>query len=168
MRAARGALAALVLASLANPLAASAQTSPEPGVTIDPVSPAGQEYAIPFETVRRDYGGGAGSKSGAGGATVPFGVGLRAGGRSRGSNGAVDQASRTSPPTGSATGEARSGTSVSASHPSSLAIARAAAADGGDKTLLLVAIVAAVSAALGAGLTARHLRRNRSIGGGVA
>lgn len=45
----------------------------EDGVFVDPESPAGKEYAIPFDEARREAGGGSG---GAPGTAAPFGEGI--------------------------------------------------------------------------------------------
>jgi hypothetical protein len=54
------------------PLAAGA----EPGVTYDPDSPAGKEYALPINSARTDAGGRASDTAGSGEAPL-FGVGIR-------------------------------------------------------------------------------------------
>jgi hypothetical protein len=69
------------LVALIAPTAAWAQ---EPGVHSDPDSPAGKEYALPLDSVRRDTGGGgSGGGNGGGGGSDLFGAGIvRAGGGS--------------------------------------------------------------------------------------
>jgi hypothetical protein len=59
---------------LALPLSAQA-AAPEPGVTFDPSSPAGTEYAIPLAQGRAD-GAGSGDNAGTAGKT-PFGIGIK-------------------------------------------------------------------------------------------
>ena len=71
--------------ALALPLSAQA-AAPEPGVTFDPGSPAGTEYAIPLSQGRAD-GAGSGDNTGSAGKT-PFGIGIKPpGGGSGGSGG---------------------------------------------------------------------------------
>src|SRR4051794_21479121 len=64
----------------AGPALASAA---EPGVHVDPDSPAGKEYAIPIDSVRRDTGGRGSAEPGGGGAPL-FGAGITPAGRSSG------------------------------------------------------------------------------------
>jgi len=61
--------------ALALPLSAQAAAQPEPGVTFDPSSPAGTEYAIPLSQGRAD-GAGSGDNTGSAGKT-PFGIGIK-------------------------------------------------------------------------------------------
>ena len=63
-------------AALALPATASAQI--DPGVTYDPGSPAGKEYAIPLVEGRSDAAGTTNQRQGA---NIPFGVGITAPGR---------------------------------------------------------------------------------------
>jgi hypothetical protein len=61
--------------ALALPLSAHAAAQPEPGVTFDPSTPAGKEYAIPLAQGRAD---GAGSADNSGSASkTPFGIGIK-------------------------------------------------------------------------------------------
>jgi len=70
--------------ALALPLSAQA-AAPEPGVTFDPGSPAGTEYAIPLSQGRAD---GAGSTNNSGSASkTPFGIGVKPPGSGRGGSG---------------------------------------------------------------------------------
>lgn len=81
-------LCLLVAALLAGPAVATAQ---ERGVTVDPDSPAGREYALPFEAARREAAADPAVEgrriSPAAQTAPPFGVGIepsgRGGGRSR-------------------------------------------------------------------------------------
>ena len=60
--------------ALVVPLSAQA-AAPEPGVTFDPSTPAGKEYAIPLAQGRSD---GAGSADNSGSASkTPFGIGIK-------------------------------------------------------------------------------------------
>jgi hypothetical protein len=76
--------------AFAIPLSAQA-AAPEPGVTFDPGSPAGKEYAIPIAQGRADGAGSGGNSSSD--AKTPFGIGIKppgsgngGGGRGGGSN----------------------------------------------------------------------------------
>jgi len=88
MRSRKVALVAAITGAvtLAAPGVASAQF--EPGVSYDPGSPAGKEYAIPFVEGRSD---GAGTTDQQAGGKIAFGVGIKApgdkGGRKRGTGG---------------------------------------------------------------------------------
>jgi hypothetical protein len=65
---------AFLIASLALPVAAQAQ---QPGVFVDPDSPAGTEYRIPLEDARRHGAPDAGPRRGGGQADPPlFGAGI--------------------------------------------------------------------------------------------
>jgi len=70
--------------ALALPLSAQA-AAPEPGVTFDPGSPAGKEYAIPIAQGRAD-GAGSGDNSGSASKT-PFGLGIKPPGSGSGGSG---------------------------------------------------------------------------------
>jgi hypothetical protein len=70
--------------ALALPLSAQA-AAPEPGVTFDPGSPAGSEYAIPLSQGRAD-GAGSGDNTGSASQT-PFGVGINPPGSGSGGTG---------------------------------------------------------------------------------
>jgi hypothetical protein len=71
-------LPGLLLAALL-PSASAAQD--EPGVHVDPGSPAGKEYEIPLEGARQEATGGRGQESGGGRAGAPlFGAGVSRGG----------------------------------------------------------------------------------------
>jgi hypothetical protein len=71
--------------ALALPLSAQAAAQPEPGVTFDPNSPAGTEYAIPLAQGRAD-GTGSGDNTGSAGKT-PFGIGIKPPGSGGGGSG---------------------------------------------------------------------------------
>src|SRR5215217_6862113 len=78
---------AITGAALALPGAASAQI--DPGVTYDPGSPAGKEYAIPLVEGRSDAAGTTDQQKGA---SIPFGVGIKPpGGNGGGKPGAGDE-----------------------------------------------------------------------------
>jgi hypothetical protein len=71
-------LAVLVVGAVATGARVPAAVAAEPGVHIDPGSPAGKEYALPVDQARRDAGGsatrgGSGSNGGQGGL---FGAGI--------------------------------------------------------------------------------------------
>ena len=77
-------LSACAAAALTLPAAASAQI--DPGVTYDPGSPAGKEYAIPLVEGRSDAAGTTNQRQGA---NIPFGVGIKPpGGKGGGKHGA--------------------------------------------------------------------------------
>jgi hypothetical protein len=68
---------------------APAAIAQEDGVFIDPGSPTGKEYAIPFESARREADPASGSGSGSGGGAAPgsaplFGAGIAPSGASAG------------------------------------------------------------------------------------
>lgn len=89
-----GAALTAVMAGLgALPTNAAAQ---EPGVTVDPGSPAGKEYALPIDTARREGQGDGGAKSrGASpGTTPPFGQGITPA-PGRASNGSISDSGAT-------------------------------------------------------------------------
>ncbi len=69
------------VAGLAAAPAVPAQTKPEPGVTVDPGSPSGKEYALPFDRARKDAAPAASgrrgnSSSGGDATTALFGAGV--------------------------------------------------------------------------------------------
>jgi hypothetical protein len=66
---------ALGVFAVAAPISAQA-AAPEPGVTFDPNTPAGKEYAIPIVQGRAD-GTGTGSGNQKGAANTPFGFGIK-------------------------------------------------------------------------------------------
>ena len=66
---------ALGVFAVAAPISAQA-AAPEPGVTFDPNTPAGKEYAIPIVQGRAD-GTGTGSGNQKGAANTPFGIGIK-------------------------------------------------------------------------------------------
>jgi hypothetical protein len=70
---------ALAVALTAMPSAAVAQSGPEPGVSVDPNSPAGKEYALPVPQARSDAQGKgkAGSKKSSGQSAPLFGEGVK-------------------------------------------------------------------------------------------
>jgi hypothetical protein len=78
-----------LLATLAAASLAPAAAAQEEGVSVDPDSPAGQEYAIPLEQARRDAAGGGNAGHGSkGGGESLFGAGIEpaeGGGRGSGS-----------------------------------------------------------------------------------
>jgi hypothetical protein len=132
----------------------------EPGVFVDPDSPAGKEYAIPLEQARREAAGGASGREGGGdaggsGAQPLFGVGIErstraAGGEDAGAatsggggDGSIRGANRQSRGPAPGAGDMAPNTGSSAA-------IEAAARDGSD-ALLTAGIVAAV---LGVGLLA--------------
>lgn len=130
--------AALLLLLLASPVAAQ-----EPGVHVDPNSPAGKEYAIPIDQARRQAEGASGANGGHGssGSAGLFGAGISARGGRGGSGGGHSG--------GSAKGSGGSGTSGgAASQGAKRASARPAIAAstgaGGNATLLTGGLVAAV------------------------
>jgi len=90
-------VAAVALLTLA--LIAPTAVAQEDGVTVDPDSPAGKEYALPIDQARRDAANGGGNASpGLPRPTPAFGVGVRPDfgpGRARGPRGGK-QASTTS------------------------------------------------------------------------
>jgi hypothetical protein len=153
-------LAAAVWISLvAIPVARAVQ--PEPGVTIDPVSPAGQEYAIPFESTRDTFAGGGGGGAG-GAAPTPgantFGVGISprrgagAGGGSRPSTGGTAGGRSDTAQTGP---RSSNGATTSLSASERLRLTRAAddasRVDHGDR-LALILLLGAVLASVGLGV----------------
>jgi hypothetical protein len=79
-----GACLALLLSSIAMVWPATAPAQDEPGVVVDPDSPAGKEYAIPLDEARRESGatipgGGGGSDDSSGGGAASgalFGAGI--------------------------------------------------------------------------------------------
>lgn len=83
-------IAAIAGAALAAPATASAQF--EPGVSYDPGSPSGKEYAIPFVEGRSD---GAGTTDQQSGGKIAFGIGItppgeKSGGKQGAGNGPGD------------------------------------------------------------------------------
>jgi hypothetical protein len=80
-----GARLTLLLSSIAMLWPAAAPAQDEPGVVVDPDSPAGKEYAIPLDQARRESGatvpGGGGGGGGSDGGTTSgalFGAGIAA------------------------------------------------------------------------------------------
>jgi hypothetical protein len=69
-----------ILALTVSVLAPAAPAAAEKGVHVDPDSPAGKEYAIPFESAREDAAGGKGDRGGSQGNAPMFGVGISPGG----------------------------------------------------------------------------------------
>ena len=78
---------ALGVFAVAAPISAQA-AAPEPGVTFDPNTPAGKEYAIPIVQGRAD-GTGTGSGNQKGAANTPFGIGIKPPGGGHGGGGGV-------------------------------------------------------------------------------
>ncbi len=107
----------------------------EPGVHVDPGSPAGKEYALPLEQARRDASGGrsgdlSSSDSGQGGGSKLFGEGIKRKGAG-GTRSARDRAKR------------KAGTQARLGVPASVS-------PGGSGTLTDVGIALAVLVAAGA------------------
>jgi hypothetical protein len=71
----RGKLSALAVGSAVALLVVPGEAPAERGLTVDPHSPAGVEYAVPLDSGRQ-HGGGSGD-SGASGARPLFGTGIR-------------------------------------------------------------------------------------------
>jgi hypothetical protein len=134
----------------------------EPGVHIDPGSPAGTEYALPLDQARHDAtppsgghagggsGGGGGSSSGSGGSTL-FGAGV------------VSRASSGSPRAGggtrsSATAAKRPTARQQAGPSLPAAASTGSGADTSQGVLLAIAVLAAGCLS---GLAARRLGRAR-------
>jgi hypothetical protein len=143
------------------PLASAA----EPGVTIDPGSPAGKEYALPVDRARHDAtgvpsGGGPGSGGGSGkGSGGPsggelFGAGIRRASHSAGGGGRT---------TGGRPHNAEAPAPGPAPGGGSSAAIPAASSSGDSSTGAVVGIVAGVLLLGGlAGLGARRLRAPRT------
>jgi len=81
----RSLVLALGVFAVAAPISAQA-AAPEPGVTFDPNTPAGKEYAIPIVQGRAD-GTGTGSGNQKGAANTPFGIGIKPPGGGHGGSG---------------------------------------------------------------------------------
>jgi len=81
----RSLVLALGVFAVAAPISAQA-AAPEPGVTFDPNTPAGKEYAIPIAQGRAD-GTGTGSGNQKGAANTPFGIGIKPPGGGHGGSG---------------------------------------------------------------------------------
>jgi hypothetical protein len=158
------ALAGVVLVWLMLPSAAPAQ---EPGVFVDPDSPAGKEYVIPLEEARRQAAGdeqrGAGESGGGGGGGQPlFGAGIErvtdeapAGGTTGGGNGDGPGA------TGRGDGADGNGEASGDDQPGERrSVAIEAAAKGGSDAAVTAAIVGLVLAGgLAVGFGLRRLLR---------
>jgi hypothetical protein len=86
----RGKITSLAALSLLGLTAATGVAQAEPGLTVDPDSPAGVEYAVPLDTARGHRGnggsGGGGTTAPSGGADSPvlFGSGIKSGSGSSG------------------------------------------------------------------------------------
>jgi hypothetical protein len=140
-------VAVLSLAALAFVLpTGSAAGKEEPGVHVDPGSPAGKEYAIPLESARREGAGGGVQGSGGGGGSASgsspplFGAG-------------ISQAKRHSSDGGGK--DAGSGDSGGGAAPSAAKSVAARADDGGSASLRtagIAALVLLVGGGLGLGL----------------
>ena len=149
----------------------------EPGVTIDPNSPAGAEYALPFDQAR-DTGARGSQGAGSGGpGSQPFGVGIGrsegpppppgvvsgvesgGSGTSAGAAGGADEAAgsaRSTPSDGAQPARA-------AQHPSSTASLSVTPAGGAGSTLMVIAgAVAVLLAGSSLGLLARRRRVTRA------
>jgi len=134
---------------LAMPAVAGAQ---EPGVIRDPDSPAGKEYALPFDAARRaGVGPGASEREGV---APPFGIGIRPPGSDSGEDSAEDGDGS---PGGSAGGPEANGRDTPRR-----TLPPAATVDGGGTSSVTMAILAAVllgGGLLGAGLRIASRRR---------
>jgi hypothetical protein len=145
---------------LASPVAAQ-----EPGVHVDPNSPAGKEYAIPIDQARRQAeGASAGNGShGSSGSAPLFGAGIssRAGGSSSSSGSGKSGAGAAGSTKTRTEGSRKSDGARSAG--ANARLAGAAAADtGSSATFLTAAVVAAVLLAGGLiGLVLHRLNRGR-------
>jgi hypothetical protein len=151
----RGAAIGLCTAWLASSAPASAQ---EPPIFVDPDSPAGTEYRLPLETVRREAAGDAGTATGGRGpAGQPlFGVGIREAGEA-GDSGRTDPGERRAPRGASPEGES-SAEGPDAAHADSVSesggtgarsTAGVEAAAGDGSTGLITGAIAAGVLALG-------------------
>ncbi len=155
---------ALVFLLWASPVAAQ-----EPGVHVDPNSPAGKEYAIPIDQARRQADGGSSAKGshGPSGSAALFGAGISArGGRSAGgSSGTRGTGDSAGSSKGGADGSVKSGGAVSQGVKGASARPAVAAStgSGSNATLLTAGLVAAVLLA-GAllGLVLHRLNRERT------
>lgn len=85
----------VTIAALTLALTAPAAVAQEEGVTVDPGSPSGKEYALPIDKARRDATGGGGRSSTPGRPTPAFGEGVRPD-RESGPGGAEESTSRRS------------------------------------------------------------------------
>jgi hypothetical protein len=153
-------LGPIVLALALVPSGAAAQ---EDGVFVDPGSPAGKEYAIPFEQARGEGAGGSKDRGGRGAPAPLFGVGISStGGRGGGSSQAGGSQDGSSPGGGSdASGREGSGAPGTGKPGGRGTAGRAAVAtstDGGVSPTAQVGGVVAGVVLLG-GLLALLLRR---------
>jgi hypothetical protein len=152
-------LAVLVAGAAATGIGAPVAAAAEPGVHVDPGSPAGKEYALPVDQARHDAGGaatGGGSGSGGGpssgsgstGGGALFGAGVRPSGQRPGTGGST---------TGGRPGQ---GGTQGTSHRDGVAAAIPAASSSGDSMTGPVLGIAAGVVLLGlvAGLSARRSR----------
>lgn len=150
----RGIPITAVLLALAIPAATAFAQAP--GVIVEPDSPAGQEYAIPFDQARRDAAGGgvAGGRGGAGAAPL-FGAGVSRKGEGRSGRGAA----------GAGRGARGAGGSVTPQSDAARGdtpLARELATDGGGSAgATAAAIVAAIL--LTGGLLGWALRRRPTL-----
>jgi hypothetical protein len=166
----RTALTALLLAATAAPTA----TAQEEGLSVDPASPAGKEYAIPLEQARRQAAGGGGDGGAAPSGGQPlFGEGIRradgsASGVDGGGSGGRDDSREGAGSRGGGGGVQREGAEdaspgardvVPSAHRS--AAIEAAAADGSDGLLTAGIAGAVLAAGLVAGFGLRKLLKAR-------
>jgi len=144
-------------------VAAPGATAAEPGVHVDPGSPAGKEYAIPLDQARNDATPSGGGHSGARGSSpgsALFGQGIRPPASSSHSKG------------GSAGGGARGGSSTAAPvlgksgerqrQAGVVALPAAASTGRVDTGLPLILAIAVLAAGCLGGLASRTVRRRRS------
>lgn len=153
----RGSLsAAVAVTALAVAPVASAANGLEPGVHIDPGSPAGKQYQIPVAAARGEGSGGSGGLGSSSGTSAPaFGVGVKptiSSSRTTGTSGASDGKRATvlrrhhAQPGGRGAGGRAGGAGSSARQPVSeptasrgLASPSAASSPGGDNSWLALA-----------------------------
>lgn len=137
-------LAAMLMAAFSSDAAAQ-----EDGVFVDPDSPAGKEYAIPFDEARREAGGGSG---GAPGSAAPFGEGIKPEGDGRPPG--RDSRERESEPRASGDREDAEGTAPGRNGPG-----MSASLDGGGPSAGLVTGGIALGVLLVGGLVGLLVRR---------
>jgi hypothetical protein len=159
-----GAAAGIQLAAVLAVGLPGTATAAEPGVHIDPGSPAGKEYALPIEQARRDAvppgggpgggggGGGAGGGSSGPGGSPLFGAGILAQ--------ASSSAARDGAAARSSGGAGKGATARRASGPALPAPASTGAAADTNQTLLLA--IAVLAAGGLSGLAVRRFRRPRA------
>jgi hypothetical protein len=151
-----GAAVPVVLAAALVLGLAGTASAAEPGVHVDPGSPAGKEYAIPLDQARHDAGlppgggntGGGGGSPGSGGSQL-FGAGV---------------VSRASSGSGVRAGGGSSGNAVKhapASHAPALPAAASTGA-GSDTSQAVLIAIAVLAAGCLSGLAVRRLGRPRA------